>query len=74
MSRWKTALFNVYKALKESAKSGRRELTVLQLSLITGYSPVYLRNHLLPALVQLYPECIKLERGKVVYTCEEGSQ
>ncbi|MEM4976141.1 MAG: hypothetical protein QXT64_02330 [Desulfurococcaceae archaeon] len=68
--RWKESLYAVYKALKEQAEKGEKEVTLLKLSALSGYSPVYLRQYLIPVLVQAF-ECIKYRRGVVVYECRE---
>lgn len=67
---WKESLYRVYKALEESSKKGENEISLFKLSALSGFSPLYLRVHLLPMLIEVFP-CIKYLRGKVFFNCTE---
>lgn len=71
MARWKVTVYRVYKALEDLSKQGVREVTILRLSTIVGYSPVYLARFVVPTLTEVFP-CIKKHGGKVVFECGEN--
>lgn len=70
--KWKTTVYRVYKTLEDLSKQGVREVSILRLAVITGYSPTYLTRYVIPALAEVIP-CIKKLGGKVIFECE-GSE
>ncbi|MEM4593150.1 MAG: hypothetical protein QW196_07090 [Sulfolobales archaeon] len=67
---WKESLYKVYKALEDQAKKGEKEVSLLKLSALTGFSPLYLKVHMLPMLAEIL-QCIQYVRGRVVFECVE---
>ncbi|MEM4684476.1 MAG: hypothetical protein QXW45_06890 [Thermosphaera sp.] len=70
MRSWKESLYRVYRVLEEQAKKGEKEISINKLALLTDFSPLYLKIHLIPSLTDLFP-CIKMSKGKVIFDCGE---
>lgn len=70
--RWKETVYIVYNNLVELVNTkGTRQIRLAELAVKTGYSPVYLRVHILPILINIVP-CVKYKNGIISYECEGG--
>lgn len=67
---WKETVYNVYKDLVELVHTkGTNKIRLIELAVKSGYSPIYLRSHIIPVLTTLI-NCVKYSRGIIIYECE----